>query len=354
MVKRNLIRNYFNLICNLLLVCTGLSSFQEIRAEIVTDPKTLPAIVCPDRGPGFFFSLKNLPQNANVSEISKKIPGGISTIIAPGNGLHLRLDVCHISETQFLLKRVLYVAHSFSPIIALSESDSTFHKNEGLSEAILSGDYSQFYLLIEDKTNLGSGIVARGINESFGSYLAVTDVQIYTPDRWQITNIRAMAGRLELKDSFAQGKCQGGQSEIIYRFQMDTADFEYEVCTFLGGGETTGYDIKKVTVKDSSKLIPVALRNSPIILEGNDLSNALKYKWNHHNACDSFVLKVAKTSATYAATSAPMAGCGTSVEGAPKRDFDEQSKLAKYQIHYGSKTEGIKLLKIAHYFRLFE
>ena len=86
--------------------------------------------------------------------------------------------------------------------------------------------------------------------------------------------------------------------------------------------------IKQVIVTDSDSRIPVTLLGQPQTIEGATLETGLNYKVNHHNNCDSFVLKT--ISATYSFHGAPKVGaCGPIIPGAP-------SGIQDWKIRYAS------------------
>jgi len=122
---------------------------------------------------------------------------------------------------------------------------------------------------------------------------------------------------------------------------MSTATFEVTACTFLGGGETTGYRISSLAVQDSSPELTEAERQR-FEYDGEAAVEAvMTYAWNHHNACDSFHLALAH--ADYAASSSPAAGCGDTVPNAPPRIFDEDPRLPvlfRIRYHGGDWTDG--------------
>lgn len=106
-----------------------------------------------------------------------------------------------------------------------------------------------------------------------------------------------------------------------------------EACSFLGGGITRGYRIDRLTVQDSSPQLQAADRGRFEFKSRAEVEGVLNYRWNHHNACDSFHL--ALPHADYAASSAPAAGCGPQVPNAPPRRIDEPSTSpVLYRLRY--------------------
>jgi hypothetical protein len=153
------------------------------------------------------------------------------------------------------------------------------------------------------------------------------------PSSITYTNIYVIAGGLEPGDVFASRPCPFGENLFSKTWRMGTADFAVRACAFLGGGQTTGYRINHLSITDSNSLLTTA-EQSTFTFEGEDAVTAvMNYLWNHHNACDSFHL--ALPHADYAATTAPLAGCGAQVPNAPMRDFeDDPAGPVEYRIRY--------------------
>lgn len=149
--------------------------------------------------------------------------------------------------------------------------------------------------------------------------------------------------------------CPEGQQPHRAQFNLGTADFVWETCTFLGGGHTTGYTIEKVSVKDSNKKIPKEKRGKLVTFGKDKLKdeNLFRYKWIHHNGCDSFYLNAEEIGAEYGATTSPIAGCGRPVEGAPPHawssDEPDGNKKARYWVNYGGGFSKPKATSFAHY-----
>lgn len=130
---------------------------------------------------------------------------------------------------------------------------------------------------------------------------------------------RSDAGALDA--GAAPESCPEGHMPLSARFRLGTAQFEVGGCSFMGGGHTMGYEFHRLTIEDTSPALMPADRRKLEFTTKAEVDAVLNYRWNHHNACDSFHL--ALPHADYAASSAPLAGCGTQVPNAPPRSFDE-------------------------------
>jgi hypothetical protein len=179
-----------------------------------------------------------------------------------------------------------------------------------------------------------SGLVLRG----HAGFVALAAGRV---DATTITygSIRVVVGTLARGDVFANLPCPFGESALAARFSLGSAGFDVRACTFLGGGETLGYRIVALTVTDPNAALAPA-EQQPITFTGDAAVRAvLSYAWNHHNGCDSFHL--ALPHADYAATTSPIAGCGTPVPSAPDRAPDGFGDvLYRVRYHGGPWTEG--------------
>jgi hypothetical protein len=204
---------------------------------------------------------------------------------------------------------------------------------EGVAEA-LAGDLRAFRVRL-----LGErGLLIVG----HPTFLAIARGHVQ-PASVDYTALYVWIGGLAPGDVFAGLRCPFGQELLTSSFTLGTAAFELEACSFLGGGITTGYRIHRFAVQDSSLELQEAHRARFELKTEAELAAALNYKWNHHNACDSFYL--ALPHAEYAASAAPAAGCGPTVPNAPPRSISEpDGSPLLYRIRYpgGAWIEGSK------------
>jgi hypothetical protein len=194
---------------------------------------------------------------------------------------------------------------------------------EGL-EAALAGDLRALRVRV-----LGpSGLLLVG----HAGFVAVARGEVSAVDI-TYTSLTVVVGGLAIGDTFAGLACKFGHTPLSARFRLGTAQFEVGGCSFLGGGHTMGYEFHRLTIEDSSTTLTPADRRKHEFTTKAEVDAVLNYRWNHHNACDSFHL--ALPHADYAASSAPLAGCGTQVPNAPPRSFDEPFDApARYRIRY--------------------
>ncbi len=137
-------------------------------------------------------------------------------------------------------------------------------------------------------------------------------------------------GPAEPKDEFVATCATGfpGRGE----WSLGTARLRADYCSALGRRGPTAIRIVRLTVKDTDpRLGPDAGRL--VVLEGRELKERLRYRYNHLNACDSFALSL--TGADYAATGPANAGCAPAEPPAPERTFADQNGATLAVVRYG-------------------
>lgn len=194
---------------------------------------------------------------------------------------------------------------------------------EGLAAA-LAGDLGTLRIRLLG----GQGLLVIG----HADFLVVARVEA-TATMLTYTSLTVVVGGLAPGDAFGGRICPFGHNPLEATFRLGTATFEVGGCEFLGGGATMGYEYHRLTIEDSSPELMAADRQKLVFATKAEVDAVLTYRWNHHNACDSFHL--ALPHADYAASSAPMAGCGQQVPNAPPRQFEEPFDApVKYRFRY--------------------
>ncbi len=260
----------------------------------------------------------------------------------------IRFDICLHNNGNIELLQALFKSYAFSPV-------QTFlpQANDPLKgfEKALTGDHRGLDIQLWDSSQ-NEGILLRGGGaDSQNSFAAIISIKRQQDGTLLPTSINVLVGVLKMGDPFGQSKCAAHEEPMSAGFSLETPQFAFELCTFLGGGETTGYRVLSLAVTDSNALLTPEEQKT-ITLTGDDLGAALLYNYNHHNACDSFHLRLPH--AEYAATSSPMAGCGSQVGEAPKRTYDPWSPtpqatvLYKIKYHQGA-WSPVKEKQCAHY-----
>jgi hypothetical protein len=325
--------------------------------DLTSDPSTLPPIVCPAESSAEMFSLIPLKYPLPPSEVVGKLMPGVTGITPAKDSIALRLDVCwDMNTSDVTLMRILYRSNEYGEVEVYSGANIKSLKVENLNDLAF-GRPDRFSLLVRSQEDRGILVRGQG-NAPENRFVAAVGVEFpSSSDAYRLIESRALLGIVEVGDAFSGGPCEIGTSFFQSQVNLGSARLLFDLCTFLGGGETTGYTIKKIVVVDKNPLVPAATRGSEQVFEGAALEGALRYKFNHHNACDSFVLSVPALESVYAATSAPAAGCGTSIEGAPERTWDEvgpSAHKAFFRIDYQSKFGEIKTLERPHYLKFYE
>jgi hypothetical protein len=297
-------------------------------------------------------SVSPLPA-ASMIQLPNLIPG--AQIISAGNGVeyNARFDVCDDGGTLRLASLLVSGSSFDTPgffrwddtvttvvedIVELDEGlvlerrlPPASFLVEGL-EAALQGNLQTLRIRL-----LGaSGLLIVGHD----GFLALAHGMV-GEDTIEYTSIFVVVGGLEEGNVFAGLECPFGESPYAKTFTLGTATFEVKSCNFLGGGETIGYRITSLAVQDTSPELTEAERQRFDFAGEEEVESVMTYVWNHHNACDSFHL--ALLHADYAATTSPLAGCGTAVPNAPQRDINEDpGSPVKFRIrrHQGAWTDG--------------
>ena len=322
------------------------------QAKLVTGEITkLAAIDCgADTLYAYSLEAKAEAETPTAGAIEKLI--GMQTSVAPTSKTNLRLEFCFVDGTKAVLKRIVSAVDPAKPQV-FTVGEATMEKAEGIDNAFMLMDYDKLEILAHDEEG---AVSIKGTGESYKGFIAAVEGGMKN-GKLEVKSPAALVGGLSYGDVFANAACPLGQAFKASSFKIGTASFETEICTFQSAGETTGYDIIKMKVTDTSANIASASRGVPVELAGDALKGALKHRFNHHNACDSFILRAEQLGTTYAATAPPMAGCGQILPGAPDQKFnfdDPAPRRVKYKTTYpnGVVFEG-EADKDGHYLRLW-
>lgn len=304
--------------------------------------------LCPDGTPMTHYSLTAIaaaPPLASI-DLPNLHPNTIIAIAGSEGAHHLRLDVCRDGAGAPTIQSMMAVEASFEaprlylPDPAVTAQQERFIETplgqvfelrippadlrvEGLAAA-LTGDLRALRIRVLGMN--GTLIVGHA------DFIAVARGEV-TATAITYTALTVIVGGLAAGDAFAGRRCPFGHTPLDETFRLGTATFEVGGCSFLGGGATMGYEFHRLTVEDTNPLLMPADRAKLEFATKAAVDAVLTYKWNHHNACDSFHL--ALPHADYAASSAPMAGCGTQVPNAPPRMFEEPFDApVKYRFRY--------------------
>lgn len=285
-------------------------------------------IAC-ERGSAHSFGLvapSDFTPERSAIRLNQDLPWNLLT---PSVTQNVRLDVC-ADGAAVELKRVVWQEGGFSPrweaqgpriLLVRGLDDALFGDHSGLEIRLSSGDSSE--------------LMIKGWKQGEHSFVTAIPVGFDANGSYQIHSMSFVTGVFDMYDPFADTRCKPGQNPSTAVFSLGTARFSAELCTYLGGGETLGYDVLKLSVTDSNPALAEANRKE-VVLEGEALERVFQSKWNHHNACDSFVLKLPH--ASYASTAAPMAGCGVALPEAPQRNWEDQRPGLLYRVKYGSRA----------------
>jgi hypothetical protein len=238
--------------------------------------------------------------------------------------MNARLDLCVVGVTPNL-KRVVWQSHPFEN--RHEATGSQILNVQGLDEA-LSGNHTNLEIRVD---NHEQALLIKGWKQDSNSFVTAVPVAYQSNGSYEVQSSALITGVLDAVDPFANAKCRPGSVSKTASFNLGSAHFTWDTCTYMGGGETLGYDVTKVVVTDSNPALSPEHRTE-VTLEGDALKSAFTSQWNHHNACDSFVLELPH--ASYAATAAVIAGCGSVLAKAPERPHTDTRSSTLFRTRY--------------------
>jgi hypothetical protein len=304
----------------------------------------LPKVSCESNSNFKELSIGANESSLKLNEKDKELIGTLINLKNPNftdlnASSNIRIEGC-LNGELFLTKRIL-VRNPYSSMFEIYIPESSTiqgvqqlydkfisKNNKPIKLTIIRNDSDNYgYLLASTPSNPNVYFMSSG---SFsGSQFNTNSLYVFVAEEIRDTN------------PFPLNPCVHG-ALTSSKFTVDQADFEISYCAYMGGGETTGYTIMSVTLIDHNPKIHPGASDKPIIFRDEKLKDDVQYKWNHHNACDSMVVKAKEYNAVYAFTAPAIAGCGAPIDGAPKRTFDDRRYGTLYQINYGATKGEIK------------
>lgn len=308
----------------------------------------MPAL-CPDGSPVMSYSLTPPASTPALGAID--LPSlHPNTVIVPaksGGRDNLRLDLCPRQGGGVQLQALLIADEALRTPTQFVVDDSVTSPTQGELARIPEG--MVFRIGVPP-----SAVVVQGLGEAIGGDLEPLRIRLLGergllivghadfvavgqgnvgPSSIEYTSLYVLVGGLVAGNTFAGLPCPLGEGFSEAAFRLDTAELEMAVCTFQGGGFTTGYRIQRLAIQDHNAALQEGDRRRFEFHTEAEVNGVLHYGWNHHNACDSFHLRLPH--ANYAASAAPAAGCGLQVPEAPRRSFDEPPGIPMlYRIRY--------------------
>ncbi|MGE0173375.1 MAG: hypothetical protein AB7T49_11330 [Oligoflexales bacterium] len=293
------------------------------------------------------------PPNASAIDFGNQI--NYTLVEQVPNGPSVRIDVCidDVNSTV-AVNRMLYRRDSFSQTQDIRvDNSATEIRRDGniyfipasnvkavnLDQAIF-GEVDNLDVYISYLADKDQGVWIKSWKDNDLVFVTAVSAGVQNGARKPFAS-RLIAGSFRQGNPFTEGPCKDGQMPYDRTFKFEKAKLKFQTCTYMGGGETTGYDIKKIEITDESTHLPVE-NHKTYTFEGDQIKNIsqgdqpgteMRYAWSHHNACDSFVLTLPH--ATYTATAAAMAGCGHIIDGAPQRTWEDEQHDVMYKISYG-------------------
>lgn len=325
------------------------TSFGRKESSKLRDNTSIPEVTCAIGMPTS-FTFGDLGFVADRSRVRFHVPPahGILYDLFPqsaGQAPYVRLDTCLNDET-IILRRVVFLQ---SPLAIQSILDVNGQAIvNGLHDAIFLDDQSKLNIRVPNSLDPANTFVIRGWKQANGKTFATAFFASMQGASLKPNSIELLTGKLVAGDPVTSQNCAPGLIFKTALFHLGTAKIEWDTCQGLGGGQTTSYNVVALRITDSNSVLTSDERQIRSFESPESVQEVLQTKWGHHNACDSFVLKL--PAATYAATSSPSAGCNEQLSGAPQRQSgDDAEWKTKFTVSYRGAVPTSGLLNCGHY-----
>lgn len=336
-----------------MVACQSVSS--QSHGSTLAD-STLPAVSC-EQGVYTPFQLSPLGFRPAAGVIVfPGIPAAQSAQVAsPSPNEFIRLDYCLDEEddSRSRLKQIVYKASLLARVVTVAVPDTA--QVNGLMASVFSGNYENLHILVSIKHDMP------GDNFDFEEVLRIdgwqdaarqfaTFSQMTIDARGSRLGKPLLAGKIVYGDPILVGTCNLDDVAGVADFTLDTAHFSFDLCMSRGTGRTSLYRIRGLSVVDNSPALSESARTMQLFkditlsaaggTEGGtgtaDLGSGqtFTYRVNHHNSCDSFILKLA--AATYAVSGPNAVGHCTALDGAPEPMPIGPGAAVKYRFAYGT------------------
>lgn len=307
----------------------------------------LPPLECA-LGDPTFFSLNPLPELPSADAVRFDEP---FTLVPPSVDQNLRLDFCLLPDGKLDFQRFAVMTRTRSGVRPFVHPIAPEFDESGLNAFLFGGDAAEFAVTLPTQ----------------GSYIAEYRLKGWKAGEVSFVTVAAFAGSgetlsmedlviaatLDYGDFATEGGCRSFEKFKTSTLQMNTATLTFGYCTFPSGGETVGFRISGLKVSDSNPGLTAEQRRE-FSFDEDALADVLKYRWNHHNSCDAFTVRLPH--ATYAATSGATftmdPGHCAGFEEAPARDPNDHGNV-KWVLRYTSGEEAAGFGEAAHFLSNF-
>ena len=285
---------------SLFVTLSAVLGASQASATMYDSLKQLPALGCGSGEMMHFTITKPSVEilDSDLAKLPKKIQG---TRIDPKGIIGTRLDVCFDAATsRATLKRIIDRIDEQVMVYEVFMADKgEITKIEGLEQALF-GDTKALRISGRTKEFSTKGVEIMGIPNAGDVPLAIA-FNGYVEDDGELGEFHtATVGELKLGDMFGGQRCDGiGDAPVDFDFTVGTSKFEIEACRYQEAGSTTGYKFTKLTLTDTEKTLPNALRGTAVVLEGEALKANAKVYIAHHNWGDTWNITVPATGARY-------------------------------------------------------
>lgn len=313
---------------------------------------SIPALTC-ERGEPTFFSLRPIDPLPDISGMA--FPNGVfggGPIAAHASSAQrnrtLRFDTCADTTTdpvQLELKRVIDIglASRGGPGIVTVTANAQV---SGLVEAVMGGNFNGLLITIPYEQEIRGSAAPRASKRSLqikgqGEADSGFVVAAILTDNAGVpaTDLygEVLAGKIEVGDPLLSQVCPIGSTEEHSSLTFKTVKADIIFCPTGGTSGTTRYTIAEISIKDSSRDLPAAVRNKTQTIKLKDQPDAVTYDSNHHNVCDTMIVNLPSAQYAFISDAEGFGGgaCTTGVAGAPTRPSPDRGGV-QYEIRYGS------------------
>jgi hypothetical protein len=285
-------------------------------------------------------ALQSLPAN---SEVSLGFP---ATLVPPSVEGNIRLDFC-LDGGDLDFRRFVVMVRTRSGIRPFVHSIEKSFNSTALSAFIFGGKIEDFSITLPTKNSYVTEYRLQGWKVAGKEFVSlssfISDGQQLKPES------DVIVGTLDYGDFPNEGNCKSFEKYQTDTFAAGTATLSFGYCTFPAAGETRGFRITSVKAKDVNPKL-TADQQKEFAFDEVALTSVLVYRFNHHNSCDAFTLRLphAVYAATSSATFTMNPGHCAQFEEAPRRDPLEHGKV-KWLVRYNGSESITGFGEVAHF-----
>lgn len=316
--------------------CVATGSRSQLNDAVrPTSVADIPAVVCTAGDPVYFklAALGELPSvvDAGIGP-SLFYPSIENSWYLPNPDHNIRVGACLTDDDHLAVQQIVILrgidGFSSDTLVVTPAAGATI---TGLEAAVFDGNYAGFSMMVPHVHNVSStgtltassmAFIAGAVPGGHGLFAYQAEL---TDGVYRHLYPGVFAGRLETGDPVVSGGCPLSEAIVSSTAILGSATLKFKTCRSSLSTGTANHVFVEMAVIDPDRGVAWESTN------GAELGEHLQVKINHHNGCDSFVLKI--QGVRYAATAPASFGnqCGAILEGAPPRNAGDPAKL-KYSI----------------------